>query len=179
MRTKKYNSKSEAGTVNIIFVSQGTIGNKLSRLAVDLCERLKDGEYKIIYKLHPEEYMGWKTRYPWLAESKIQVIDSLEHNIYEYFAGCDIQIGVYSTAIYEGMGFGLKTYIYNIGHADTMRALCDQGYAEYVNDVTDLYNHIVEKNHQALQKGDMFWQKNSFNNMCREIDLLLRDKERK
>ena len=176
---KKYNSKSEAGTVNIIFVSQGTIGNKLSRLAVDLCERLKDGEYKIIYKLHPEEYMGWKTRYPWLAESKIQVIDSLEHNIYEYFAGCDIQIGVYSTAIYEGMGFGLKTYIYNIGHADTMRALCDQGYAEYVNDVTDLYNHIVEKNHQALQKGDMFWQKNSFNNMCREIDLLLRDKERK
>lgn len=175
---KKYAPKQEEGIISIIFVSQGTIGSKLSKLATELSERLDEKQYKIIYKLHPEEYMVWKTRYPWLAKSKIQIVDSLEHNIYEYFAVCDIQVGVYSTALYEGMGFGLYTYIYNVGHADTMQSLCDQGYAVYVNDAIDLYNQITKWNPQMRQKGDEFWKRDSFDNMCREIDALLHEKER-
>lgn len=171
---KQYKSNlNKEDKVNIIFVSQGTIGNKLSRLASDLCDLLDENTYHIIYKLHPGEYAGWKERTPWLIKNNIEVVDSLEHNIYEYFAKCDIQVGVYSTAMYEGLGFGLRTYIYNIGHADTMAELCEQGYADYVSNATELLENITSMDRNTRQDGKEFWKMNSFENICREIDQLL------
>ena len=159
--------------VNIIFVSQGTIGKELSKLAADLCDLIDGNSYHIIYKLHPGEYAAWRERVPWLVKNNIEVVDSLEHNIYEYFAKSSIQVGVYSTAIYEGLGFGLKTYIYNIGHADTMAALCEQGYASYVSNAQELFENIYGTNPNTVQDGKEFWKMNSFENICHEIDQLL------
>lgn len=171
---KHYKSSlNKEDRVNIIFVSQGTIGNKLSELASDICNLLDENTYHIIYKLHPGEYVGWRERTPWLIKNNIEVVDSLEHNIYEYFATCDIQVGVYSTAIYEGIGFGLRTYIYNIGHADTMDSLCEQGYASYVNDVMELFKNITSMDTNPRKVGKEFWKMNSFENICYEIDQLL------
>lgn len=169
----KYNVEKNGGIINIIFVSQGTIGIELSRLAADVSELLDESKYHIIYKLHPGEYDGWKTRNPWLIKDNIEVVDSLEHNIYEYFAKCNIQVGVYSTAIYEGLGFGLETYIYNVGHADTMKELCDQGYAIYVNNAEELCAHISSMDMGRNGETKEFWKMNSFENICHEIDQLL------
>lgn len=160
--------------INIIFVSQGTIGKELSMLASELCGLLDKDGYHIIYKLHPGEYVGWKERTPWLLKENIEVVDSLEHNIYEYFAKCSIQVGVYSTAIYEGLGFGLTTYIYNIGHADTLAGLCEQGYASYVRNAKELYTNICTYNESEKKDGKIFWRLHSFENICNEIDKMLR-----
>ena len=169
----KYNADKNGEITNIIFVSQGTIGMELSRLAADVSELLDESKFHIIYKLHPGEYNGWKDRNPWLIKDNIEVVDSLEHNIYEYFAKCDIQVGVYSTAIYEGLGFGLMTYIYNVGHADTMKELCEQGYAIYVNGAEELCAHISSMDMSGNKETKEFWKMNSFENICREIDQLL------
>ena len=158
---------------NIIFVSQGTIGRELSRLAADLCDLLDKSKYHIIYKLHPAEYEGWRERNPELLKDNIEVIDSLEHSIYEYFPKCSIQVGVYSTAIYEGLGFGLTTYIYDVGHADTMIELCQQGYAVYVKSVEKLYGHIISDGVDGSNRGKEFWKMNSLENICCEIEKLL------
>lgn len=92
----------------VLFLSQWTIGNELSKMAVEFSE-ICDEEYEIIFKLHPGEYENWKRNYPWLEkEDKIKVIDSLKHNIYEYFAMSDYQVGVSSTAIYEDWNLGWK-----------------------------------------------------------------------
>lgn len=160
-------------TTNIIFVSQGAIGQELSHLAADLCELLDATNYHIIYKLHPGEYEGWRMRNPELLKDNIEVIDSLEHSIYEYFPKCRIQIGVYSTAIYEGLAFGLTTYIYDVGHADTMIELCQQGYAVYVKNVGELYSHITANGRDDHICGEKFWKLNSLENICNEIDKLL------
>lgn len=160
-------------TTNIIFVSQGTIGRELSRLAADLCDLLDKSKYHIIYKLHPGEYEGWRERNTELCRDNIEVVDSLEHSIYEYFPKCSIQVGVYSTAIYEGLGFGLTTYIYDVGHADTMVELCQQGYAVYVKSVEELYGHITSNEVNGSDKGKEFWKMNSLENICDEIDKLL------
>lgn len=169
----KYHADKNGKIINIIFVSQGTIGMELSRLAADVSGLLDKSKYHIIYKLHPGEYDGWKARNPWLIKDNIEVVDSLEHNIYEYFAKCNIQVGVYSTAIYEGLGFGLETYIYNVGHADTMKELCNQGYAIYVNDAEELCARISSMDMGGNRKTSEFWKMNSFENICREIDQLL------
>ena len=158
---------------NIIFVSQGTIGRELSRLAADLCDLLDKSKYHIIYKLHPGEYEGWRERNPELLKDNIEVIDSLEHSIYEYFPKCSIQVGVYSTAIYEGLGFGLTTYIYDVGHADTMIELCQQGYAVYVKSVEKLYGHIISDGVDGSNRGKQIWKKNTLENICCEIEKLL------
>lgn len=168
------NSDIQEGAIkNIIFVSQGTIGRELSRLAADLCDLLDETKYHIIYKLHPGEYDGWQERNPELLKDNIEVIDSREHNIYEYFPMCSIQVGVYSTAIYEGLGFGLTTYIYDVGHADTMVELCQQGYAVYVKSPGELYEHIIASETNGANKGKEFWKMNSLENICDEIDKLL------
>lgn len=161
-------------TTNIIFVSQGTIGRELSRLAADLSDMLDAGKYHIIYKLHPGEYEGWRERNAELLRDNIEVIDSLDHSIYEYFPQCRIQVGVYSTAIYEGLGFGLTTYIYDVGHADTMAELCRQGYAAYVRNAEELYAHITAGTMSDDNSGKEFWKMNALENMCDEIDDLLK-----
>lgn len=170
----KYKTIKKDAKTNIIFVSQGTIGKELSVLASGLSDLLDKDGYHIIYKLHPGEYVGWKERTPWLIKDNIEVVDSLEHNIYEYFAKCSFQVGVYSTAVYEGLGFGLTTYIYDIGHADTLADLCEQGYASYVRSAEELYANICTYNDNEKKNGKTFWKLNSFENICNEIDKLLK-----
>lgn len=159
--------------INIIFVSQWTISRELSQLAADLCDLLDAAKYHIIYKLHPSEYEGWREKCPELLRENIEVADSREHSIYEYFSRCSIQVGVYSTAIFEGLGFNLMTYIYDIGHADTMAELCRQGYAICVKNVKDLYAHITTVETNNNTNGRNFWKTDSLKNICNEIDRLL------
>lgn len=163
----------KGGRIHILFVSQGTIGKELSRLAADLCSLLDADKYHIIYKLHPGECEGWQDRTPWLIKDNIEVVDNARHSIYEYFSKCDIQVGVYSTAIYEGLGFGLATFIYHIGHADTMTELCEQGYAVSVENAEELYRNISHREAGGLSECDSFWQKDAENNICRELDQIL------
>ena len=48
----------------------------------------------------------------------------------------------YSTAVYEGIGFGIRTYIYNIAHADTMERLVQMGAAEYIESAVGIIREI-------------------------------------
>lgn len=168
-KVKEYKkAKSIKEKKKIIFVSQGTIGKELSKVAVQLEKKLDKEKYHIIYKLHPSEYPIWKEEYTWLKDSEIEVVDNSVRNIYEYFAEADIQIGVYSTAIYEGLGFDLQTIIYNIGHAGTMSSLVEQGYAVFANNVDDILKELqVEK---SVQKGSVFWKENALENQYKEIE---------
>lgn len=160
--------------INIIFVSQWTISRELSLLAVALCDLLDAEKYHIIYKLHPSEYEGWREQNPELLRDNIEVIDSRERSIYEFFSQCSIQVGAYSTAIFEGLGFHLMTYIYEVGHADTMDELCRQGYAKYVKNAEELCMYITtDRINASNNNGGNFWEMNSLKNICNEIDRLL------
>lgn len=172
---QKYAGKSscKSGQINILFVSQGAIGKELSRLATELSGLLDANKYHLIYKLHPGEYEGWRDRTPWLVNDNIEVVDSPKHNIYEYFSKCDVQIGVYSTAIYEGLAFGLETFIYNIGHADSMKDLCELGYAVNVGDAKELYEQVLLTRLDRCNGRNDFWEMNAEENICSELDKIL------
>jgi hypothetical protein len=126
----------------ILFISQGSIGEQLSQFAVKLSQQ-PGMDHTILYKLHPTEYDQWKEMYPWLVNADIDVISD-SPPLYQLFAESSIQVGVYSTALYEGLCFGLETYLYDCS-ISTLQALIDQGSAKSVSTVDQLMSYIDEQ----------------------------------
>lgn len=166
-KNKKDNQK------RILFISQGTIGYKLVKLAVDLEKLITENEkmnkeYEIIYKLHPGEFKIWKEEYSQLINSNIKVITN-EIDLYELFFISDIQIGVYSTAIYEGLGFNLHTLIYKIIGSGVFEDLCNKGYTKYINNADEIIDYIENIKNSKINSEE-FWKKDSLNNILKEIN---------
>ena len=164
-RNRYIKNRTYQNRKTILFISQGTIGHMLSQLAVEVADVLLP-EYRIIYKLHPAEASIWKTRYPYLKDSGIEVVGNESKDIYEYFAISDIQVGVYSTAIYEGLGFGLRTFIYN--QANALYELVHAGYAQIVNNSCELAKLVREE--RELKSGDLFWSEHALDKMKTELN---------
>lgn len=151
----------------ILFLSQGPVGERLSAIAVQLWQLLPQEEYRILYKLHPNEYLGWQDRYPKLYAAGLEVIDNNSKNLYEYFAMSSVQVGGFTTtAIYEGLCFGLDTYIYDYCVAPEMRKLCESGYGQFFLDAGQLAKQIQNNNENGLkiQPSD-FWKSDALQNI--------------
>jgi len=182
-QVKKYKTRSirTDPRITILFLSQGTIGKKLSRLAVEVDKLLDKKQYRLIYKLHPGEVPIWEESFSWLKSSDIEVVADMKHSIYEYFAISDYQVGVYSTAIYEGLGFGVETFIYNIAHADLMAEMVIRGYAKLFNNCDELVRSIREcneiddlkKKNNQTGRGKEFWKSNALENMIGAVNGVL------
>ncbi|ENH98103.1 sialyltransferase [Gracilibacillus halophilus YIM-C55.5] len=139
----------------ILFISQGTIGNKLSTIALETAIAMSD--YKIVYKLHPGEFERWKTTYPDLVRANklenFQVVDSNERDLHTYLAESKFQVGVYSTAIYEGLALKCNTIILKIPGYYYMEELIKQGFVYLVEDSDGLMNVI---NNSGFSDIDLF-----------------------
>lgn len=159
----------------VIFLSSRKYGKELSEIAAEL-KRLMP-ELNIIYKLHPREYADYKENYPGLEESGIEVISDSRTPLYSLFARCSIQIGVESTAIYEGMSFMLRTFIWDIPMAVNLRRLADSGYAELFSNTGELID-LIERKDSPGRTYDVedFWKKNALNNIVTEIKKVTGDR---
>lgn len=124
----------------LIFISQGTIGEKLSKFALELDEHM-DFEYDIVYKLHPGEYGRWRTEYPWLENADFEIVEN-EKRLYRLFSESTAQVGVGSTAVYEGLAFDLNTYIYDCSGAEALQPLVDDGVATLVSSTDELITQL-------------------------------------
>lgn len=155
----------------ILFLSQGPIGERLSAIAVRLRQLLPKEEYRIIYKLHPNEYADWRTNYPALCEADIEVVDNNNKNLYEYFAMSSVQVGGYTTtAIYEGICFELDTYIYDYCVAPEMRRLCEEGAGHYFLTAEQLSQEIQHRDEDTGRTSvSDFWKANARQNIVEWI----------
>ena len=161
----------------ILFISQGPIGKKLSDLAVELHELIDLSKYDIVYKLHPGEYNGWRTRYSKLAKSGIRVVDNNQIDLYSLFASATYQIGVFnSTAIFEGLQFNLKTYIWRQDAFPSFSQLCNQGNACFFDTPKELC-HLLSQG-QDFAVTENFWESNALVKMQNEIGLILAEQKR-
>ncbi|QHE53726.1 hypothetical protein [Pontibacillus sp. HMF3514] len=159
----------------ILFISQGTIGKELSKIALELSKIINLDNYEIIYKLHPGEYARWKIEYPWLETSNdIQVIDNNKREMHYYFSKSDIQVGVYSTALYEGLGYGLETYVCKIFGYKNMEELYNNNYVNLVESADDLSLYINKLNYYKAQYDtSYFWKDNSLDNIVKEVGAII------
>ncbi|MDE7366057.1 MAG: hypothetical protein K2N24_01740, partial [Lachnospiraceae bacterium] len=174
-RIQKYQEKyrKEDNQKTILFISQWTIGKQLSEFAVAFAEQCRDKDYRILYKLHPGEVLTWKEQYTALDQCMdIEVIDSQETDLYQLFAQSNVLVGVYSTAIYEGLGFGLDTYICDMPRAADMEELYQNGYAVLVKTPEEL-RELLYRDRKSSSKRQEFWTKDSLNNIKKQIDRIM------
>jgi hypothetical protein len=149
-----------ASTGPVLFLSQGTIGRRLSRLAVEVAEAYP--ELEIVYKLHPGEYSHWQSEYPWLTNAPFEVVG--EAPLYDLFAESAAQVGVYSTALYEGLCFDLDTYIVDLPGVASMDRLLDSGAAQLVSTPDELGDALRDPRSERVDT-DPFFRPNALENV--------------
>lgn len=113
------NIEKESNTA--VVISQGAIGKMIADKIYKNYEIFNKFE-TIYYKLHPGEYQNWKTYSSlkkMLEEGNVTLVDDCD--LYQTFARCQYQIGVFSTALFEGIEFDCKTILLDICGIEYMR----------------------------------------------------------
>jgi hypothetical protein len=130
--------RGEGRVRRVLFLSQRSIGRELSRAASALRRLLPARTTEIVYRLHPSEGVGWQSAYPELAASGIRVERAEERPLYASQSDADVQVGVYSTALIEGVAFGLTTLLLELPGYEQLALLTASGIARSVADADAL-----------------------------------------
>lgn len=170
-RLDKYDDVEPAE--QLLFISQGTIGRELSQFALKVHEDNRI-DHEVVYKLHPGEYDRWEDEYPWLAESDMRVIDESEPPLYRLFAESSAQIGVGSTAVYEGLCFGLETFVFEVDGSEVLRPLIEDGAASSVESVEDLREDIGSATEHRFDR-ERFFKSDSVDNIITALKKIRHD----
>lgn len=173
--SEKYKRIATSDKPNNLIINSGIFSkNDLIKLTMELSEQLSD--YNIYYKLRPEEYDFWTSQYPkeFIKRKNIITIDNNDKHLYEYFNNCKYQVGVNSTTIYEGLGYGLTTFILKSGWYEEMTPLLKGGYAFLVENATEITYHIRNNSIPAnILNVNSIFRQNSLQTIRNEIDDLI------
>lgn len=164
--------------LSIIVISQPEFSSRISNLVVKLINKLesKNIDFHIIYKLHPAEYNKRNDSFKIFEDhNNITFVDNNKHSLYYYFAKANIQIGVTSTAIFEGLAFDLHTFIYHLEKTDIyMKDLIDKNIAKMFDNVDELVEMLLDIHLGSNISADIsFWEQNAHYNMINQIKNLL------
>jgi hypothetical protein len=121
----------------VVVVSTGEVGHRLSRLAVALAGA-PNCDCPVVFKPHPGEADRWREEYPWLVDAPVDVIGEDGPSLHRLFAQSSAQVGVYSTALYEGVRFGLETYLVDVPWMPSPTGLADHEAVVTVDSADDL-----------------------------------------
>lgn len=174
------NYHMKSNVINILFLSSGPMGKELSRIAYELEQLLDKEHYHIIFKLHPGEYAIWKEKYSFLTNGNIEVIDNNNNNLYEIFSRSDLQVcGFGTTAILEGLSFGLPAYVIKHKQIKEFIDLSTAGFAELFEDAKDLAERIKKRDYKgdSTDMKEAFWKKHALQNIKKEIIQIVGENE--
>jgi hypothetical protein len=172
MEIQKEKYENVKKTNQIIFLSQDFIGQPMANFAIEL-DKLTGQQYNVVYKLHPREYEGWSENYPQFEDTEIRVIDTSEIPLYKLFAESIAQIGVSSTAIYEGLAFGLPTYLMDLPGVEYFKDLIDSKIASIVSSPPELMERLEKDEKSIPFDTEHFFQSNAIQNIQSAIRKLL------
>jgi hypothetical protein len=141
----------------LLFLSQSSIGAAFSRLAADAARLIRDEDVRVLYRLHPAEISGWKERYPWLADSDCLVQDQ-PSSVYDDFSRASAQVGVYSTALFEGLAFHLPTFVARLPGHEAALPLVDCGAAVSFDDAEQLVAAFRDASRPPPDLSDTIWR---------------------
>ncbi|MHA2142697.1 MAG: hypothetical protein ACXADC_17285 [Candidatus Thorarchaeota archaeon] len=160
--------KSVKKKPQILFISQAFVGEKISKLALALSEII-GSEYNIAYKMHPAECDVWKEMYPWLVGSNVDIIDQKESNLHMLFAESIAQVGVGSTALYEGLAHGLDTYVMDTDGSEYFDDLAQRGIVQMISSAKAFWKHFEHRKGSNPTDSEYFFMKNSTENIARFV----------
>ncbi len=120
----------------ILIISQQNIGRELSYFTIGLAKKLIN--YQFIFKPHPKEILNGAEYLNELKDVKNLTVS--RKALYELYPTVEFQIGVFSTAIYEGLGHSVKTIIYKTNGWKNMSNLESYQGVKFANDL----NHAID-----------------------------------
>ena len=167
-------SDGEVGTQprTVLFISQGTIGRPLSEVAAELARSTAESGVRVRFKLHPSELEGWRGRYPALVGAPLEVMDQ-PSPLYDAFVDNEIVVGVYSTALFEGLAFGRPTCVVRLRGWQAMQPLAEAGVLTVVDDARDLETALATAAPPAPEVVEALWATNSTERFARFVDTML------
>jgi len=119
----------------ILIISQGPFSDKLIKIASELNDVLDSTKYNIGFKAHPSEVEACREKCNQLKQKGVNILE--ESNIYVLFRDSYCQIGVNSTALFEGLEFGLKTFILKTAGSEVFENVEGVVMFEKVNEILD------------------------------------------
>jgi hypothetical protein len=133
---KKINSYSHIKKENrLVIISQGI--PILAKLAQDISKQFL-GKIVVEYKPHPREfYETDKSHFAELRNAGV-IVSKENEDLYEIFSRSRWQVGVYSTALYEGLYFGVACFILNTSGSEQMERLINLKYARLISSSKDI-----------------------------------------
>lgn len=170
LNTKR--SVNESDKKMILFLSQPNHGESFSRIAAKLQEIIDKDKYRIVFKMHPSESNGWKSRYPELYASGCEVLDNSNSDLYQLMADADFVIAIgNTTALYEALLFTASAYVYYPESMVEFRALADEGLVGRFDTPEELYEKILNTDTKKDTSAS-FWEKDSLNKMKEAIAMI-------
>lgn len=162
-----------SGKKVILIESQLTIGKQLAKFIHQMLQKQNLDDYRILYKLHPSECKSWENNYPELCamKEKIEIVWDRNISIYNLFAQSSIQIGVYSTSLFEGLAYGLKTLIVKLPGYEYMNDLIHNNYAILLEHPDDFLKAIETKTQEV--DVSYFWEKKAQEKTITALEKLL------
>ena len=146
----------------LIVVSQPHNSRDLSDFAIKINKKFKD-RIIVEFKPHPLEYSLNPDYFKNLLEAGV-LISNKNQDLYESFAKSRWQVGVCSTALYEGLVFGCACFILKSSGWEHMKKLIDLKLAKTISSANELdFNHSVD--HQKVKKIFCFPKKRNLNSI--------------
>ncbi len=157
----------------ILIVSQSTIGDAISKWTAELADLIKDTDYHITFKYHPSEI---PKNYECLKKDNITEIKT-EKTIYDLQKEAEIQIGSYSTSLYEGFALKVPTLVIEsmFGSIETVDILKDiKKGAYFIDKPEDVLKYLGRHDITPLDKDiEKIWKMNSKENIKKEIKKII------
>ncbi len=165
----------DSSSKKVLFISESNGKNNLSSLCCKLSKHKKFESYTILYKMHPNECRIWKEMYPELVGlNNVKVIDSSDKNVYEYFAQSILVVGTESTVLYESIGFGLFTCIFDIIKETPLREFENKDSLKFIKNSDDIISILEElKNGDFIGDSSLkeyFFRPNAVRNIIKELE---------
>jgi len=159
----------------ILIISQSTIGDQMSEFASKLSDLLSNTKIKIVFKYHPNEL---SRDYECLKKKNIIEIKT-EKNIYDIQNESFLQIGSYSTSLYEGFAMKVPTLVIMsiFGSVETVDVFDGINKGVYfINTPEEVLEYIDRKNiTPQVRDIKKLWAKNSKKRLIDNIKRIMKE----
>ncbi len=136
----------EKGIIRIIVISEPELDEEMLKISSEIIDEadVRGIGISVVFKLHPHSYGRVFPQAEVLeAVGKFRIVNSSAESLYSIFANSDVQIGTVSTAVFEGLSYNLKTYIYNDGMSKWyMKDLLETGCAKLFDSAKEFVDYI-------------------------------------
>ncbi|MGD8860495.1 MAG: hypothetical protein PVI30_10835 [Myxococcales bacterium] len=110
----------------VVVLSQGVLGPRIAELLLQHFDALRD--LQIVFKLHPTEYQRWQNEPSMRALAERPNVEmATDVDLYQLLSEAEYQIGVFSTALYEGLALGCKAVLLPLPGIESMDAVIASG----------------------------------------------------